>query len=44
MSQVAADAVGVPVDRVRFELGVTDMPENPASTGSVTAASWKCSA
>jgi xanthine dehydrogenase YagR molybdenum-binding subunit len=39
MSQVAADAIGVPVDRVRFELGVTDMPENPASTGSVTAAS-----
>jgi xanthine dehydrogenase YagR molybdenum-binding subunit len=39
MSQVAADALGVPVDRIRFELGVTDMPENPASTGSVTAAS-----
>jgi xanthine dehydrogenase YagR molybdenum-binding subunit len=39
MSQVAADAVGVAVDHVRFELGVTDMPENPASTGSVTAAS-----
>ena len=39
MSQVAADAIGVPVERVRFELGVTDMPENPASTGSVTAAS-----
>src|SRR5947208_588627 len=39
MSQVAADAVGVGVERVRFELGNTDMPENPASTGSVTAAS-----
>lgn len=39
MSQVAADAVGVPVELVKFELGVTDMPENPASTGSVTAAS-----
>jgi xanthine dehydrogenase YagR molybdenum-binding subunit len=39
MSQVAADAIGVGVERVRFELGVTDMPENPASTGSVTAAS-----
>jgi xanthine dehydrogenase YagR molybdenum-binding subunit len=39
MSQVAADAIGVSVERVRFELGVTDMPENPASTGSVTAAS-----
>jgi len=39
MSQVAADALGVPVARVRFELGATDMPENPASVGSVTAAS-----
>ena len=39
MSQIAADALGVPVDRVRFELGATEMPENPASTGSVTAAS-----
>jgi xanthine dehydrogenase YagR molybdenum-binding subunit len=39
MSQIAADALGVPVDRIRFELGATDMPENPASTGSVTAAS-----
>jgi xanthine dehydrogenase YagR molybdenum-binding subunit len=39
MSQVAADALGVSVDRIRFELGATDMPENPASTGSVTVAS-----
>jgi xanthine dehydrogenase YagR molybdenum-binding subunit len=39
MSQIAADALGVPVERVRFELGDTSMPENPASTGSVTAAS-----
>ncbi|HEY4305186.1 MAG TPA: xanthine dehydrogenase family protein molybdopterin-binding subunit [Gemmatimonadaceae bacterium] len=39
MSQIAADALGLPVDRIRFELGATDMPENPASTGSVTAAS-----
>lgn len=39
MSQIAADALGVPLDRIRFELGSTDMPENPASTGSVTAAS-----
>jgi len=39
MSQVAADAIGVPVERIKFELGVTDMPENPASTVSVTAAS-----
>jgi xanthine dehydrogenase YagR molybdenum-binding subunit len=39
MSQIAADALGVPVERIRFELGDTNMPENPASTGSVTAAS-----
>jgi xanthine dehydrogenase YagR molybdenum-binding subunit len=39
MTQIAADALGLPPDRVRFELGSTDMPENPASTGSVTAAS-----
>jgi xanthine dehydrogenase YagR molybdenum-binding subunit len=39
MTQVAADALGLPPDRVHFELGSTDMPENPASTGSVTAAS-----
>jgi xanthine dehydrogenase YagR molybdenum-binding subunit len=39
MSQIVADALGVPLDRVRFELGVSDMPVNPASTGSVTAAS-----
>jgi xanthine dehydrogenase YagR molybdenum-binding subunit len=39
MTQIAADALGVAPDVVRFELGNTDMPENPASTGSVTAAS-----
>ena len=39
MSQIAADVLGVPVERVKFELGATDMPENPGSTGSVTAAS-----
>ena len=39
MSQIAADVLGVSVERVRFELGVTDMPENPGSVGSVTAAS-----
>jgi xanthine dehydrogenase YagR molybdenum-binding subunit len=39
MTQIAADALGLPVDRVRFELGDTTMPENPASTGSVTASS-----
>jgi len=39
MTQIAADALGVAPEQVRFELGNTDMPENPASTGSVTAAS-----
>jgi xanthine dehydrogenase YagR molybdenum-binding subunit len=39
MTQIAADALGVTPEQVRFELGSTDMPENPASTGSVTAAS-----
>jgi len=39
MSQVAADALDVPVARVRFELGDTDYPENPISAGSMTAAS-----
>jgi len=36
---VAADALGLPVDRVRFELGDTEMPETPISGGSQTAAS-----
>jgi xanthine dehydrogenase YagR molybdenum-binding subunit len=39
MSQIAADVLGLPVDHVRLELGATDMPETPASVGSVTAAS-----
>jgi xanthine dehydrogenase YagR molybdenum-binding subunit len=39
MSQVAADALGVPVSRIRFELGDTAFPENPISAGSMTAAS-----
>ncbi len=39
MSQIAAEVLGVPVERVRFELGVTDMPENPGSVGSLTATS-----
>jgi xanthine dehydrogenase YagR molybdenum-binding subunit len=39
MAQIAADAFGVPVERVRFELGDTDLPETPVSGGSQTAAS-----
>ena len=36
MAQVAADGLGLPVDRVRFELGDTDQPEAPISAGSMT--------
>jgi xanthine dehydrogenase YagR molybdenum-binding subunit len=39
MTQVAADALGVPVDHVRFELGDSRMPEAPISGGSMTVAS-----
>jgi len=39
MTQIAADALGLPVDRVRFELGDTRLPEAPLSAGSRTAAS-----
>jgi xanthine dehydrogenase YagR molybdenum-binding subunit len=39
MTQVAADALGVPVDRVRFELGNSQMPDAPVSGGSMTVAS-----
>ena len=39
MAQVAADAIGLPLSAVRFDLGDTEMPEAPRSGGSVTAAS-----
>jgi xanthine dehydrogenase YagR molybdenum-binding subunit len=39
MTQIAADALGVPLARVRFELGDTDFPETPVSGGSQTASS-----
>ncbi len=39
MTQVAADALGLPPARVRFELGDTRLPETPVSGGSQTAAS-----
>jgi xanthine dehydrogenase YagR molybdenum-binding subunit len=38
MTQLAADALSLPMERVRFELGDTDMPETPVSGGSMTAA------
>jgi xanthine dehydrogenase YagR molybdenum-binding subunit len=39
MGQVGADALGVPFERVRFELGDSSMPEAPVSGGSMTVAS-----
>ncbi|HEY4359874.1 MAG TPA: xanthine dehydrogenase family protein molybdopterin-binding subunit [Bryobacteraceae bacterium] len=38
MSQIAADALGVPVSAVTFRLGDTRYPETPVSGGSQTAA------
>jgi xanthine dehydrogenase YagR molybdenum-binding subunit len=39
MSQVAADAIGIPVDKVRFELGDSRYPKAPGAGGSQSAAS-----
>lgn len=39
LSQVAADALGLPMDRVRTELGDSDYPQAPVSGGSQSAAS-----
>jgi xanthine dehydrogenase YagR molybdenum-binding subunit len=39
MAQVAADALGMPISKVRFELGDTRFPEAPVSGGSQTVAS-----
>ncbi|MDB4956853.1 MAG: yagR [Myxococcales bacterium] len=39
MTQIAADALAMPIDRVRFELGDTEFPETPTSGGSTTASS-----
>jgi xanthine dehydrogenase YagR molybdenum-binding subunit len=39
MTQVAADAIGLPPAKVTFRLGDTDFPETPVSGGSQTAAS-----
>jgi xanthine dehydrogenase YagR molybdenum-binding subunit len=38
-TQVAADALGLPVERVTFELGDSDFPDAPGSGGSNSAAS-----
>jgi xanthine dehydrogenase YagR molybdenum-binding subunit len=39
MTQIAGDALALPVGDVRFELGDTALPEAPPSVGSFTAAS-----
>jgi xanthine dehydrogenase YagR molybdenum-binding subunit len=39
MTQVLADAVGVPLGQASFELGDTKMPQAPVSGGSTTVAS-----
>ncbi len=37
MTQVAADSLGLPLEKVRFELGDTNLPTAPNSGGSVAA-------
>ncbi|WP_375417550.1 xanthine dehydrogenase family protein molybdopterin-binding subunit [uncultured Hymenobacter sp.] len=37
MTQVAADALGLPLNKIRFELGDTTLPTAPNSGGSVAA-------
>ena len=39
MTQIAADALGLPVARVQFELGDSKMPPAPVEGGSMTVAS-----
>ena len=39
MTQVAADALGLPIEQVRFLLGDSSLPPSPVSGGSMSAAS-----
>ena len=39
MSQIAADQLGIPVERIQFELGDSAFPHAPVSGGSMTVAS-----
>src|SRR6185436_11436241 len=39
MTQVAAETLGLPLDKVRFELGDTNFPKAPVHGGSMTMAS-----
>ncbi|MGW3986347.1 xanthine dehydrogenase family protein molybdopterin-binding subunit [Streptomyces sp. NPDC004830] len=40
LAQVAADALGVPLERVRVDIGSTDLPSAPLAGGSSGTASW----
>lgn len=40
LAQVAADALGVPLDRVGTEIGSSDLPSAPLAGGSSGTASW----
>ncbi|MFH9084827.1 xanthine dehydrogenase family protein molybdopterin-binding subunit [Streptomyces sp. NPDC017673] len=40
LAQIAADALGVPLERVRTEVGHTDLPPAPLAGGSMGTASW----
>ncbi|MDX3363244.1 MULTISPECIES: xanthine dehydrogenase family protein molybdopterin-binding subunit [Streptomyces] len=40
LAQVAADALGVPLERVRSEVGSTDLPPAPLAGGSSGSSSW----
>ncbi|MFD0318526.1 xanthine dehydrogenase family protein molybdopterin-binding subunit [Streptomyces flavalbus] len=40
LAQVAADALGVPLDRVRTEVGSTELPPAPLAGGSSGSSSW----
>lgn len=40
LTQIAADALGIPTERVRVEIGDTKMPRTPGSGGSWGAASY----
>ncbi|MGY4979509.1 xanthine dehydrogenase family protein molybdopterin-binding subunit [Streptomyces sp. 900105755] len=40
LAQIAADALGVPLDRVRTEIGDSDLPPAPVAGGSSGTASW----
>ena len=39
MTQVAAEALGLPIEQVRFVLGDTRLPKAPVHGGSMTMAS-----